>query len=214
MNIKKTAKIAIEELEKLYPGAVCSLEYEKPHELLFSVRLSAQCTDARVNIVCKDLYKKYTSLEDFAGADIAELEAMVKPCGFYKVKAQNIKDCAAMLISQFSGNIPDNMEDLLKLPGVGRKSANLILGDIFGKPAVVADTHCIRISGRLGLVNSADPEKVEYQLREILPAEKSNDFCHRLVLFGRDICTARKARCEACPLDSICPKINLKKATY
>ncbi len=212
MDKKLIATKAVEALEGLYPDAVCSLEYEKPHELLFSVRLSAQCTDARVNIVCKDLYKKYQSLEDFASADITELEEIVKPCGFYRMKAQNIKDCANTLLQKFDGKIPDNMEDLLTLPGVGRKSANLILGDIFHKPAVVADTHCIRICGRLGLVKSVDPVKVEFALREILPADKSNDFCHRLVLFGRDICTARKAHCEACPLNSFCPKDMTKKS--
>ena len=206
MKKKEIAKIAIDELKKLYPDAVCSLEYEKPYELLFSVRLSAQCTDARVNIVCKDLYQKYTSLEEFADADIGELEAIVRPCGFYKVKAQNIKDCARMLLEKFGGKVPDNMEDLLSLPGVGRKSANLILGDVYKAPgSVVADTHCIRISGRLGLTDSTDPVKVEHQLRKILPAEESNDFCHRLVLFGRSHCAARSPKCKVCPLYSICP---------
>ena len=212
MDKKLIAQKAVDALEKLYPDCACSLEYKHPYQLLFSVRLSAQCTDARVNIVCKSLYSRYTCLEDFASADIEELESIVKPCGFYKVKARNIKDCAGILLSKFGGKVPDNMADLLTLPGVGRKSANLILGDIYGKPAVVADTHCIRISGRLGLCDSTDPEKVEFQLKKILPPEKSNDFCHRLVMFGRDVCTARKAHCEACPLDSFCPHLNIKKS--
>lgn len=211
MTKKDVARAAVAELKKVYPDAMCSLQYTKPYELLFAVRLSAQCTDARVNIVCKDLFAKYDSLESFASADIAELEEYVKPCGFYRVKAQNLKDCAALLLQNFGGRVPDSMEELLTLPGVGRKSANLILGDVYGaEGAVVADTHCIRISGRLGLTESTAPERVEYDLRKLLPPTESSDFCHRLVMFGRDVCTARKAHCEVCPLDGFCPKKNLK----
>ncbi len=205
MKVKEIAKKAEIALEKLYPDALCSLQYGKDYELLFAVRLSAQCTDARVNIVCADLFVKYPTLESFAQADITELENAVKPCGFYRTKAQNIKDAAKMLIEKFNSKVPDNMEDLLSLPGVGRKTANLILGDIYNTPSsVVADTHCIRISNRLGLALSKEPEKVEFALREVLTPETSSDFCHRLVLFGREYCTARKPKCDICPLAQIC----------
>ncbi len=205
LNKKTLAKAAEQALEKLYPDALCSLEYTKDYELLFAVRLSAQCTDARVNIVCADLFVKYPTLESFADADITELENAVKPCGFYRTKAQNIKDSAKMLIEKFNSKVPDTMEDLLSLPGVGRKTANLILGDIYKQPgSVVADTHCIRISNRLGLALSKEPEKVEFALRKVLTPETSSDFCHRLVLFGREYCTARKPKCETCPLSGIC----------
>lgn len=205
MKVKEIAKKAEIALEKLYPDALCSLQYSTDYELLFAVRLSAQCTDARVNIVCADLFVKFPTLESFADADITELENAVKPCGFYRTKAQNIKDSAKMLIEKFNSKVPDNMEDLLSLPGVGRKTANLILGDIYKQPsAVVADTHCIRISNRLGLALSKEPEKVEKALREVLTPETSSDFCHRLVLFGREYCTARKPKCDICPLAQIC----------
>lgn len=205
MKVKEIAKKAEIALEKLYPDALCSLQYGKDYELLFAVRLSAQCTDARVNIVCADLFVKYPTLESFAQADITELENAVKPCGFYRTKAQNIKDAAKMLIEKFNSKVPDNMEDLLSLPGVGRKTANLILGDIYNTPSsVVADTHCIRISNRLGLALSKEPEKVEFALRKVLTPETSSDFCHRLVLFGREYCTARKPKCDICPLAQIC----------
>jgi len=209
MKIKEIAKKAEIALEKLYPDALCSLQYSTDYELLFAVRLSAQCTDARVNIVCADLFVKYPTLQSFADADITELENAVKPCGFYRTKAQNIKDSARMLIEKFNSKVPDNMEDLLSLPGVGRKTANLILGDIYKQPsAVVADTHCIRISNRLGLALSKEPEKVEKALREVLTPETSSDFCHRLVLFGREYCTARKPKCDICPLAQICKENN------
>ena len=212
MQLKEKAQKIVEILEQRYPLAICSLDYEKAYELLISVRLAAQCTDARVNIVTQDLYRKYPTLESFARADMEELTEMVRPCGFFHVKAQNIKDMCTMLIEQYDGHVPDTMEELLKLPGVGRKSANLILGDVFGKPAVVADTHCIRISNRLGLAHSKDPEKVEYALRDILDPEKSNDFCHRLVLFGRDVCMARNPQCQQCPLVEYCQEHADRKA--
>ena len=208
MTKKELALLAADKLEALYPEAVCSLVYERPYELLIATRLAAQCTDARVNIVTKDLFVKYPSLEAFADADISQLEQDVKPCGFYRTKAQSIKAMAQMLIDVYGGELPDTMEELLKLPGVGRKTANLILGDVFGKPAVVTDTHCIRISGRLGLTKNTVPEKVEADLRKLLPPERSNDFCHRTVLFGRDICRARSPKCGECPLADICKNKN------
>ena len=205
MNKKEIAREAEIALQKLYPDALCSLQYTKDYELLFAVRLSAQCTDARVNIVCADLFVKYPTLQAFADADMTELENAVKPCGFYRTKARNIKDCAKILIEKFASKVPDAMEDLLSLPGVGRKTANLILGDIYKQPSsVVADTHCIRISNRLGLALSKEPEKVEFALRGILTPDNSSDFCHRLVLFGREYCTARKPKCDVCPLSYIC----------
>lgn len=199
--------IAIEScsrLEKLYPNIKCSLEYKHPYELLFSVILSAQCTDARVNLVTKELFKKYTSLEDFANCDISELEQDIKPCGFFRNKAKNIRLTANILIKDFNGKLPDNMNDLLKLAGVGRKTANLIMGDVYHKPAIVTDTHCIRITRRLGLTDNKEPVKVERDLIPLIPPEKSSDYCHRLVQFGRDICKARKPLCDICPLNDIC----------
>ena len=187
-----------EELKKKYPCAECSLEYNEPYELLIATRLSAQCTDARVNIVTKDLFVKYPTLQSFADADISELEEMVRPCGFYREKAKSIKNMAAMIISEFDGQVPDTMEKLTSLPGVGRKTANLILGDVYGKPAVVTDTHCIRITGRLGLTENTEPYKVEKDLVKIIPPEEGSDLCHRLVFFGREICKARKPLCEEC----------------
>ncbi len=206
MNLEKRerAKLAIDALKQRYPDAVCSLTYENPHELLISTRLAAQCTDARVNIVTKDLYKKYRSIDDFANADIADVEAIVRPCGFFKTKARDIVNMCIMLRDQYGGVLPDTVEELIKLPGVGRKTANLVVGDIYHKPAVVCDTHCIRITNLLGLSTTKDPKKVEMQLREILPPEESNDFCHRLVLYGRDICKARSPKCEECILKDFC----------
>lgn len=194
----------IGELEKLYPEAQCSLEYVKPYELLIATRLSAQCTDARVNIVTKVLFAKFPTLEAFAEADVKEIEEIVKPCGLFRTKAKSISELTKMLISDFGGEVPNTLEKLTSLPGIGRKTANLIMGDVYHQPAVVADTHCIRISNRLGLASSKDPYKVELQLKEILPPEKSNDFCHRLVNFGRDVCTARSPKCGECPLRDVC----------
>lgn len=194
----------IGELENLYPEAQCSLEYVKPYELLIATRLSAQCTDARVNIVTKVLFERFSTLEAFAEADVKEIEEIVKPCGLFRTKAKSISELTKMLISDFGGEVPDTLEKLTSLPGIGRKTANLIMGDVYHQPAVVADTHCIRISNRLGLASSKDPYKVEMQLKEILPPEKSNDFCHRLVNFGRDVCTARSPKCGECPLREVC----------
>ncbi|MBR1433436.1 MULTISPECIES: endonuclease III [Ruminococcus] len=204
MTKKEIASLAVSELEKLYPDAVCTLDYEKPYELLFATRLAAQCTDARVNIVTKTLFAKYPTLEAFAEADLAELEQDVKPCGFYRNKAKSLKEMAGQLINDFGGVVPDTMEELLSLSGVGRKTANLILGDVYGKPAMVTDTHCIRITGRLGLTKNKEPAKVEKDLVKLIPPEVSSDFCHRTVEFGRDICTARKPKCGECPLNYFC----------
>lgn len=204
MTKKEIAALAVSELEKLYPDAVCTLDYEKPYELLFATRLAAQCTDARVNIVTKTLFKKYPSLEAFAEADLAELEQDVKPCGFYRNKAKSLKEMAGQLINDFGGVVPDTMEELLSLSGVGRKTANLIMGDVYGKPAMVTDTHCIRITGRLGLTKNKEPGKVEKDLVKLIPPEVSSDFCHRTVEFGRDICVARKPKCGECPLNYFC----------
>lgn len=201
---KNHAAEIVDRLEKVYPEAQCSLVYEKPYELLISVRLSAQCTDARVNIVTKELFKRFPTLESFAEADISEVEKIVMPCGLFRTKAKSIVELSKKLIDDFGGRVPDTMEGLLSLPGVGRKTANLILGDVYKQPAVVTDTHCIRICGRLGLSEGDDPAKVEKQLREVLPMERASDFCHRLVNFGRDTCSARKPKCEGCPLADLC----------
>ena len=198
-------------LDTVYPDAVCSLQFDKPYELMIATRLSAQCTDARVNIVIKDLFQKYPTLDAFADADLTELEQDVHPCGFYKAKAKSIKEMCQRVREVYDGSVPDNMDDLLTLPGIGRKTANLLLGDVFGKPAVVTDTHCIRISGRLGLTKRHAPEQVEEDLRKVLPPERSNRFCHQLVLFGRDTCTARNPRCGACPLKGFCKDPGFKK---
>lgn len=201
---KNRAAEIVDRLEKVYPEAQCSLVYEKPYELLISVRLSAQCTDARVNIVTKELFKRFPTLESFAEADISEVEKIVMPCGLFRTKAKSIVELSKKLIDDFGGRVPDTMEGLLSLPGVGRKTANLILGDVYKQPAVVTDTHCIRICGRLGLSEGDDPAKVEKQLREVLPMERASDFCHRLVNFGRGTCSARKPKCEGCPLTDLC----------
>lgn len=193
-------------LENEYPDAMCTLDYRKDYELLFSVRLAAQCTDERVNKITPALFERYPTLEAFAQADLAEVEELVKPCGFYHTKARDLIACAQLLLTQHGGKVPGTMEELLKLPGVGRKTANLILGDVFKAPgAVVVDTHCIRLSNRMGLVdNLKDPAKIEPLLRGQLPPEKSSDFCHRLVLHGRAVCTARSPRCERCCVRHVC----------
>lgn len=204
MRIKEKAEAVCERLREKYPDAVCSLVYEKPYELLIATRLSAQCTDARVNIVTADLFKKYPTLQSFADADISELEELVKPCGFFRTKASNIREMSAIILSEFNGEVPDTMDALTSLPGVGRKTANLILGDVYGKPAIVTDTHCIRIAGRLGLTKNTEPFKVEKDLRNIVADEEGSDLCHRFVLFGREICKARKPLCDECTLSDIC----------
>ena len=203
--MKEKALAVIEILKQRYPDALCALQYEKDYELMIAVRLSAQCTDARVNLVTPALFAAYPTLEAMANADIANVENYIHSCGFYRQKAKDIVFACQMLLSEYGGKVPDTMEELLKLPGVGRKTANLLLGDIYAQPgSVVCDTHCIRICGKLGLSQGKDPEKVERQLRKILPPEESSDFCHRIVLFGRDICTARNPKCAECPLAPLC----------
>ena len=206
--MKEKAREVIEILKTVYPEAPCALHYSKDYELMIAVRLSAQCTDARVNLVTPALFAAYPTLEAMANADIEKVEEFVHSCGFYRQKAKDIVLACQMLLEKHDGKVPNSMESLLKLPGVGRKTANLLLGDLYGKPgSVVCDTHCIRICGRLGFTQSKDPEKVERQLRDILPPEESSDFCHRIVLFGRDTCIARSPKCEGCPLAVHCKYI-------
>ena len=205
MRVKKSISAIIEQLKVMYPGAVCSLDYKKDYELLISVRLAAQCTDARVNLVTPALFARFPTLEAFAEADVDEVGEYVHSCGFWRAKARDIVLCAQMLLREYGGKVPDTMEELLKLPGVGRKTANLLLGDIYGKEGYVCDTHCIRITGRLGITDgSKDPLKVEMQLRKVIPPEESNDFCHRMVLHGRALCMARSPQCGLCPLAANC----------
>ena len=206
MTTKEKAAAVVDILKERYPDT-CSLVAEKDYELLFSTRLSAQCTDARVNLVTKELYARYPTLQALAEADLEEICAIVKPCGLFRTKANDIKNSAKLLLERFGGRVPDTMEELLTLPGVGRKTANLILSDIYGKPAIVADTHCIRISSRLGLVPPAcgkDPYKVELALKQVVEPAEQASLCHRFVHFGRDICTARSPRCGECPLRELC----------
>lgn len=196
-------------LKERYPSALCALQYEKDYELMIAVRLSAQCTDARVNLITPALFARFPTLDAFADADVAEVETYVHSCGFYRQKAKDIVQACQILRAEHGGRVPDTMEALLKLPGVGRKTANLLLGDIYRRPgSVVCDTHCIRISNRLGLASGKEPEKVEKQLRAILPPEESSDFCHRIVLFGRDLCTARSPKCGQCPLRPYCQEFS------
>ena len=203
--MEKKVSAIIDILKDKYPDPMCALHYKKDYELMIAVRLSAQCTDARVNLVTPALFENYPSLQAFADADIADIERYIHSCGFYRQKAKDIVGACKMLLDEYGGKVPDSMEALLKLPGVGRKTANLLLGDLYSVPSsVVCDTHCIRICGRLGLSQGKEPEKVEMQLRKILPPEESSDFCHRIVLFGRDICTARSPKCDACPLSYLC----------
>lgn len=206
MTKKEITINAIAALEGLYPDAICSLEYTDAFQLLIATRLSAQCTDARVNMVTPALFNRYPDAKSMAVADISDVEELIKTCGLYKTKARDLVGIAQKIMTDFGGNVPDTIEALTTLPGVGRKTANLVCGDIYGKPAVVTDTHFIRLCNRLGLVKTTNPLQVEMAMRKLLPPEKSNDFCHRSVLFGRDICTARKAYCERCPLNSFCPK--------
>lgn len=205
MTKKQRAIAAVEGLKALYPDAICSLTADNPLQLLIAVRLSAQCTDARVNLVTPALFARFPTLDSLADADPEEVGEYIRSCGLYKTKAKDIVMMCRMLRDEYGGEIPDTVEELTKLPGVGRKTANLVCGDVYGKPAVVADTHCIRITGRLGLTDGTkDPYKVEMQLRKVLPPDESNDFCHRLVLFGRDICSARSPKCGECPLNEVC----------
>lgn len=206
----KTSNEIIARLEREYPIAECTLDYNEAYHLLVSVRLAAQCTDARVNMVTPALFEKYPTPYEMAEASVEDVEGFIKSTGFYHGKARDIVAAAQMLVRDFGGRVPDNMEDLLKLPGVGRKSANLILGDVYGVPgSVVVDTHCIRLTRRLGYHTLKEPEKIEYILRDILPADKANDFCHRMVMLGRAVCDARKPNCEGCCLNDICPKIGV-----
>ena len=210
MTKKERAVMVTGLLKEAYTDALCALHYTKDYELLFATRLSAQCTDVRVNIVTEELFARFPELEDYAAAPIEEIEAVIKTCGLFHTKARDLKAAAAMLLSDFGGRVPDKMEDLLKLPGIGRKTANLILGDIYGQPAVVTDTHCIRLSNRLGLVkNEKDPLKVEMALRKLLDPAESSDFCHRLVHHGREVCTARAPKCANCCLAVCCPSFPL-----
>lgn len=203
--MEEKVRSIIEILKGKYPDPACALHYSKDYELMIAVRLSAQCTDARVNLVTPALFAAYPTLEAMAAADIADIEKYVHTCGFFRQKAKDIVLSCQMLLEKHNGKVPDTMEALLKLPGVGRKTANLLLGDLYGTPgSVVCDTHCIRICGRLGLSKGTEPEKVERQLRAILPPEESSDFCHRIVLFGRDLCTARNPKCASCPLMPYC----------
>ena len=201
---------AVETLENLYPDAICSLVYSDAFQLLIATRLSAQCTDKRVNIVTPDLFKEFPTAEAMSVAELKRVEALIKTCGLYKTKAKDLIGIAKMIVEDFGGIVPDSIEELTKLPGVGRKTANLVCGDIYKKPAVVTDTHFIRICNRLGLVDTKNPLAVEKAMRKLLPPEKSNDFCHRTVLFGRDICIARNPKCDICPLKEFCPKKGVK----
>ena len=205
-KLKIKAKAITELLLKTYPEASCTLDFENPFELLVATRLSAQCTDKRVNIVCGDLFIKYKSIADFAAADIFELENVIKPCGFYHTKAKSIIETANILIDKFGGEIPKDMDSLLTLSGVGRKSANLILGELYGYNGIVVDTHCIRLCNRLGLVEVKDPFKIEKALQELIDGDKTMHFCHSLVLHGRQVCSARKPLCDGCVLEELCSR--------
>ena len=212
MNKKQTALQAVEVIKSVYPEGVCSLTYTDALQLLIATRLSAQCTDARVNMVTPALFARFSTLEAFAQADPEEVGEYIRSCGLYKTKAKDIVAMTRMLRDNYGGRVPDTVEELVKLPGVGRKTANLVCGDIYGRPGVVvADTHCIRISNRLGLCDTKDPYKVELALRKLLPPEESNAFCHRLVLFGRDTCSARSPQCQECPMQAFCPAIGVTR---
>ena len=212
MRKKELAKEVIERLKKEYPDAGCSLEYDQAWKLLVSVRLAAQCTDARVNIVVEKLYEKFPDVKALAEAPVEEIEEIVRPCGLGKSKARDISACRKILWEQYGGNVPEDFDALLKLPGVGRKSANLIMGDVFGKPAIVTDTHCIRLANRIGLVDGIkEPKKVEMALWKIIPPEEGNDLCHRFVYHGREVCTARtKPYCDRCCLNDVCKKMGVE----
>lgn len=210
MTKRERALAAVEALKQKYPEAKCSLNADTPFQLLVATRLSAQCTDARVNIVTPNLFKKLPDPKAFANAEVGEIEELIKSCGLYKTKARDLKNLGVVLTENYGGELPRTLEELITLPGIGRKTANLICGDVYGLPAVVADTHLIRISGRLGLTDTTDPKKVELELKKLLPPDESNDFCHRIVLFGRDTCKALGPKCDECCLSDFCPK-KLKK---
>lgn len=211
MTKKQKALAVVNEMIRLYPHAECSLVAKAPHELLIATRLSAQCTDKRVNIVTKPLFEKYRSVDDFANADVDDVGEIIRSCGLYKTKARDIVNMCIMLRDVYGGVVPDTIDELIKLPGVGRKTANLIVGDVYGKPAVVTDTHLIRITNRLGFVDTKEPKKVEFELKKLLPPEESNDFCHRMVMFGRDVCKAPTAKCEICTLHGLCKEYMKQK---
>ena len=204
MTKKEKVIKAVEALEQLYPDAICSLDYSDAFQLLIATRLSAQCTDARVNMVTPDLFKEFPTAEKMAAADLTRIEQLIKTCGLYKTKAKDLIAISQRIVRTYGGIVPDTIEELTTLSGVGRKTANLVCGDIYKKPAVVTDTHFIRICNRLGFVNTTNPLSVENAMRKLLPPEKSNDFCHRIVLFGRDVCTARSPKCHLCPLSDLC----------
>ena len=209
---KKEKVLAIREIfDKIYPMADCTLEYRDPLQLLIATQLAAQCTDARVNLVTPALFQRYPTAADFAQADVAELEDYIRSTGFFRNKARNIIGCCRMLLDEYNGVVPDTIEELIKLPGVGRKTANLVVGDAFGKPSVVVDTHCKRITKRIGLTQNTDPTKVEYDLRKILPPEYSSNFCHQMVYHGRAICKAQKPNCGQCPIAHLCDYFSGKK---
>ena len=210
MTKKERARSAVELLKAEYPDAICSLDYSDPFQLLIATRLSAQCTDARVNIVTPALFAEFPTAESMANAKLSKVEELIKTCGLYKTKAKDLIGIGKGITELFGGRVPDTIEELITLPGVGRKTANLVVGDVYGKPAVVTDTHFIRIVNRIGLTVAKEPFKVEKELRAILPDDESNDFCHRTVLHGRAVCTARRAYCEKCVLSKICKKVNVK----
>lgn len=204
ITLKKKAELAVDALKKEYPGAVCLLIYTEPLQLLIATRLAAQCTDARVNMVTPALFERFKTAQDFAKADVSEVEMYIKSCGLYKTKAKDIVKMSQQLCENFNGEVPGTIEELTSLAGIGRKTANLVVGDIFHKPAVVVDTHCIRITSKLGFHNIKDAKKIEFILRDLLDPNESNDFCHRLVLHGRAVCTARSPKCERCCMKEFC----------
>lgn len=204
MDLTERAQQIVSILKRRYPGD-CSLNYRHDWQLLFAVRLSAQCTDARVNMVTPALFERFPTLESFACADVAQIAELIHSCGFFRTKANDLKNIAIILTEQYGGQLPQSIDELIRLPGIGRKTANIIMGDIYKQPAIAADTHCIRISNRLGLTDSRDPYKTEMQLKQIIAPSEQSDFCHRLVHFGRDICTARRPKCDQCPLRELCP---------
>lgn len=206
MTKKQIALKAVEALKKEYPDAICSLVYTDPLQLLIATRLAAQCTDARVNMVTPALFERFPTAADFAAATEEEVAEYIKSCGLYKTKSRDLVALGKMIVEEFDGKVPDNLDDLVKLPGIGRKTANLVMGDVYGKPAVVVDTHCIRLTKRLGLHELKDAKKIEFILRDLLPPDESNDFCHRIVLHGRAVCDARKPKCEQCCMSEFCSK--------
>lgn len=211
MTKKERTELLLELMDEAYPEVKCSLNYSNPLEMLIATQLSAQCTDARVNIVTEKLFERYKSVEDFANADILELQEYIKSAGFYKNKSKNIIACCKRLIEVYDGKVPDNMEDLLTLAGTGRKTANLVLGDIFGKPAVVVDTHCIRLSNRIGLTKNKEPEKIEQDLKKIIPPKQQLRLCHQFVYHGRAVCSARKPKCDICPIRPACKMVGIDR---